>query len=47
VTVDDNVTVCPLSIVTEDGSTEIEGAGSTVTLAEPDGCEFEFESVTT
>jgi hypothetical protein len=31
VTVADSVTVCPLSIVTEVGSTEIEGAESTVT----------------
>jgi len=31
VTVADSVTVCPLSIVTEDGETRIEGAEFTVT----------------
>jgi hypothetical protein len=31
VTVDDNVADCPLSIVTEERSTDIEGAESTVT----------------
>jgi hypothetical protein len=38
VTVDDNVAVCPLSIVTDDGSTEIAGAGSTITVDAEEVC---------
>ena len=39
-TVDDNVTVCPLSIVAEEGSTEIEGVASTVTSSAGDAAVF-------
>jgi hypothetical protein len=47
VTVDDNVTVCPLSIVAEDGSTEIEDAEFTVTASQAEDAKVESLSVTT
>ena len=40
VTVDDNVAVCPLSIVTEEGSTEMEGVASTATSSASDAAVF-------
>jgi hypothetical protein len=47
VTVDESVTVCPLSIVAEDGSTEIDGAEFTVTGSQAEDAELESLSVTT